>query len=435
MPNAPCIYPLACIDAAQLLDKVAHFEEVSVFYNGKLNRSKHAKHTAVIAYRASQQQQPTWHSLKDIMSRPNAGNYVGNYQQSEHFVAGWVLALPYSAGADRYLHQQTDCIYAHYHHFSIYLDLSENHTFIQSYQELQNTDIEKIRTELQAIIARPQSSPIRPNWQPMWSEAEYQYAFEQVQRYLAAGDAYQINLTFPYTCQQDLTKQSPVALFKHFQAPFCAYFKVQEAHQVRVLFCVSPERLVQVKHGQIKASPIKGTMPRGTTPAEDNALKKQLQTCPKNRAENLMIVDLLRNDLSHSAKLNSIKVAPIFKLESYKNVHHLVSHVHGTLSSAKQLGQLIEDVFPGGSITGAPKKRAIEIINELEARSRGFYCGSLGYVDVAGHCDFNILIRSIEANPKAAYCWGGGGVVVDSKWHTEYQEIQHKIRSLLDFTF
>ncbi len=431
MPNAPFIYPLVSINPEQLLSKVAYFKEVTVFYNGKLNRSKQTHHHAVIAYQPSKKQQPTWQNLKDL----NINQQAGEFLQSEHFIAGWILALPYSAGADRYLNQQTDCIYAHYHAFSLYLDLNKQHTFIQSYQKLSHADINKIHADIKSVIQQADTAPIRPNWQPEWSQSQYQQAFNRVQHYLAEGDAYQINLTYPYKCHQDLTQQSPLALFQHFQAPFCAYFKVQETQQIRTLFSVSPERLIQIKNGKITASPIKGTMPRGATQIADDMFKQQLQNCPKNRAENLMIVDLLRNDLSQSAALNSVKVEPIFNLESYKNVHHLVSHISATLKPKHQLAQLIQDVFPGGSITGAPKKRAIEIIHELEAAPRGFYCGSLGYIDDAGHSDFNILIRSIEATPKAAYCWGGGGIVIDSVWHEEYQEIQHKIDSLLSLAF
>jgi len=152
---------------------------------------------------------------------------------------------------------------------------------------------------------------------------------------------------------------------------------------------------------------------------------------PKDRAENLMIVDLLRNDLGRTCRTGSVKVPQLFSLESYPNVHHLVSSVTGTLADDKDALDLIAGSFPGGSITGAPKIRAMQIIDELEPTRRGLYCGSLVYLDVRGEMDSSIAIRSLLVKDGQVCCWGGGGIVADSQWEAEYQESLTKVRVLL----
>ncbi|WMR32327.1 anthranilate synthase component I family protein, partial [Metapseudomonas otitidis] len=194
---------------------------------------------------------------------------------------------------------------------------------------------------------------------------------------------------------------------------------------------LSPERFIRLSQGQVETRPIKGTRPRGLTPDEDLAQADDLLGSPKDRAENLMIVDLLRNDLGRSCRIGSVRVPELFALESYPNVHHLVSAVRGELAEGKDALDLLAGSFPGGSITGAPKIRAMEIIDELEPTRRSIYCGSLLYLDVRGEMDSSIAIRTLLVKDGQASCWGGGGIVADSDWQAEYRESITKVQVLL----
>jgi para-aminobenzoate synthetase component 1 len=182
----------------------------------------------------------------------------------------------------------------------------------------------------------------------------------------------------------------------------------------------------------VETRPIKGTRPRGRTPEEDRALSDELLSSTKDRAENVMIVDLLRNDLGRVCTPGSIRVPQLCQLESYPNVHHLVSVVQGQLAAQHSPLSLLTAAFPGGSITGAPKIRAMQIIDELEPCQRSVYCGSLGYIDVRGSMDTSIAIRTMVADDGALHVWGGGGLVADSKADEEYTETLDKIRHLID---
>ncbi len=181
----------------------------------------------------------------------------------------------------------------------------------------------------------------------------------------------------------------------------------------------------------METRPIKGTIARGRDSDEDRALARQLLDSEKDRAENLMIVDLLRNDLSRNCGPGSVRVPELFKLESYANVHHLVSTVTGRLAPGRTPLDLLRDAFPGGSITGAPKRRAMEIIDELESRPREIYCGSIGYISACGAMDTSIAIRTLLARDDRLYCWGGGGIVADSDPEQEYAEALQKVNVLM----
>ncbi|MCY1229414.1 Aminodeoxychorismate synthase component 1 [compost metagenome] len=182
----------------------------------------------------------------------------------------------------------------------------------------------------------------------------------------------------------------------------------------------------------METRPIKGTRPRGRTPEEDRAQAEELLASRKDRAENLMIVDLLRNDLGRSCAIGSVRVPELFALESYPNVHHLVSAITGRLADDKDALDLITGSFPGGSITGAPKIRAMQIIDELEPNRRSIYCGSLLYLDVRGELDSSIAIRTVLVKDGQASCWGGGGIVADSDWQEEYRESITKVKVLME---
>ncbi|WP_322362162.1 aminodeoxychorismate synthase component I [Pseudomonas sp. Teo4] len=259
--------------------------------------------------------------------------------------------------------------------------------------------------------------------------AQYKVAFDQVQQYIQAGDCYQINLTqrFRAPCQGDPWRAYQ-ALRKACPTPFSGF---QQLADGSALLSFSPERFIRVSQGLVETRPIKGTRPRSADPTEDLRNAEELRHSPKDRSENLMIVDLLRNDLGRTCQIGSVKVPELFSLESYPNVHHLVSSITGRLANDKDALDLIGDSFPGGSITGAPKIRAMQIIDELEPTRRALYCGSLLYVDVRGEMDSSIAIRSLLIKDGQASCWGGGAVVADSNWQAEYEESIAKVRVLM----
>jgi para-aminobenzoate synthetase component 1 len=262
------------------------------------------------------------------------------------------------------------------------------------------------------------------------SEGQYQQAIERIQQYIQAGDCYQVNFAqrFRAQCQGD-----PWAAYNALRAacptPFSGFQSLPDGGAVLSL---SPERFVKVSQRQVETRPIKGTRPRGQNAGEDAANAAELMASPKDRAENLMIVDLLRNDLGRTCRIGSVRVPELFSLESYPNVHHLVSSVTGELAEGRDALDLIAGSFPGGSITGAPKIRAMQIIDELEPTRRGLYCGSLLYLDVRGEMDSSIAIRSLLVKDGQVCCWGGGGIVADSEWQAEYQESITKVKVLLD---
>ncbi|WLG99482.1 aminodeoxychorismate synthase component I [Pseudomonas beijingensis] len=291
------------------------------------------------------------------------------------------------------------------------------------------------RQRLIALFSQPTTAPVSPfslegPMTPDLSAKAYRQAFERIQAYIQAGDCYQVNFAqrFRAPCQGDAWAAYQ-ALRAACPTPFSGFQSLPEGGAVLSL---SPERFVKVSEGQVETRPIKGTRPRGTTPEEDAAHAAELLASPKDRAENLMIVDLLRNDLGRTCRIGSVRVPELFSLESYPNVHHLVSSVTGELADDKDALDLIAGSFPGGSITGAPKIRAMQIIDELEPTRRGLYCGSLLYLDVRGEMDSSIAIRSLLVKDGQVCCWGGGGIVADSDWQAEYQESITKVRVLLE---
>lgn len=265
---------------------------------------------------------------------------------------------------------------------------------------------------------------------PTWSKEEYKHAFYKIQDYLKAGDCYQVNLTQPHKAQYVGSAIETLApLYSALNPSYGCYFEGSEC----TLVSVSPERFMSIDdEGRLEAKPIKGTIKRSEDPIQDQLYIDELKNSTKDQAENLMIVDLLRNDLSMSAEPNSVKVEKLFDLETHPNVHHLVSTISAQLKSNLTPSEAIQNAFPGGSITGAPKKRAMEIINELEAQPRSLYCGSFGYYSDTGHVDFNILIRSLEFRKQEITCWGGGGITISSDCDEEYEESLTKVRKIME---
>ena len=271
---------------------------------------------------------------------------------------------------------------------------------------------------------------LKPPMQPDISASQYEQALRKIHDYIQAGDCYQVNYTqrFSAQCEGDAWT-AYCALRQACPTPFSGFMSLPDDNAILSL---SPERFVRVSHHQVETRPIKGTRPRGKNSVEDEANAAELLASPKDRAENLMIVDLLRNDLGRTCRTGSVRVPELFTLESYPNVHHLVSSVVGELADGKDALDLIGDSFPGGSITGAPKIRAMQIIDELEPTRRSLYCGSLLYLDVRGEMDSSIAIRSLLVKDGRVSCWGGGGIVADSDWQDEYQESITKVKVLLD---
>ena len=211
-------------------------------------------------------------------------------------------------------------------------------------------------------------------------------------------------------------------------APFSAYLNYPD---VQVLSS-SPERFLKVNDAKVETKPIKGTRPRVKDLEQDEKQKEALRQSKKDRAENVMIVDLLRNDLSKNCRSGSVKVPVLFDIESFATVHHLVSTVTGVLNQGQHALDLLKNCFPGGSITGAPKIRSMEIIEELEPNRRGLYCGAIGYIGFDGNMDTNIVIRTLIHSENVIRFWAGGGIVYDSVMEEEYQESLDKAAALLD---
>ena len=260
----------------------------------------------------------------------------------------------------------------------------------------------------------------------------YKQAFNKIKAYIAAGDCYQVNLAQRFSAN---VQGDAWAMYKKLRmlspAPFMAYMNLtlSDSAHFQVL-SNSPERFLQTTGKHVETRPIKGTRPRSTDAAQDLAYSNELLTSLKDKAENVMIVDLLRNDLSKSCAVGSVKVNQLFQLQSFANVHHLVSIVVGKLKADKTAVDVLRDCFPGGSITGAPKLRAMQIIEELEPHRRGVYCGAIGYIGFDSNMDTNIAIRSAVICKNVLSFYAGGGIVADSDASKEYAETLDKASSL-----
>jgi para-aminobenzoate synthetase/4-amino-4-deoxychorismate lyase len=253
-----------------------------------------------------------------------------------------------------------------------------------------------------------------------WAREQYAAAFAQVQDYIAAGDVYQINLTLKYRFAFD---GDPVALYAALRRKQrVEYGALIDAGNFHVL-SLSPELFFRREGKHVASRPMKGTAPRGRTPREDARLKTWLTIDEKQRAENLMIVDLLRNDLGRIAKIGSVEVTDLFTVETYRTVHQMTSGITAELRGDMGLKDMLKALFPCGSITGAPKVRAMEIIRELEAHPRGVYTGAIGHIAPHGDSQFNVAIRTLFIDAAGAAEMGiGSGVVSDSKMDAEFDE-------------
>lgn len=265
-------------------------------------------------------------------------------------------------------------------------------------------------------------------WQSNLSQDGYTQALAQVHRYIVAGDCYQINMAQRFEAgYQGCEWQAYQALTQANNTPFSAFIRLPDS----CVLSISPERFISVNNNKVQTKPIKGTRPRYPDKTRDAQSAAELQNAEKDRAENLMIVDLLRNDLSKHCQPHTVKVPHLFALESYEAVHHLVSTVEGELNPDASPLDLLAGAFPGGSITGAPKIRAMEIIEQLEPHRRNIYCGSIMYYGIKQDMDSSITIRTLLAENHRLYCWAGGGIVLDSQADAEYQETLDKVSRIL----
>ena len=264
--------------------------------------------------------------------------------------------------------------------------------------------------------------------QPNFAKDEYKQAVDRMIRYIIEGDIYITNMTQQLTVKSD---KVPLDVFYDLRennpSPFGGYFDYGDFQIV----CASPERFLKMQKGHVNTRPIKGTRKRGETPEEDMFMRTELENSEKDKSELLMIVDLERNDLNRVCRPGSVKVTELFSVEEYATVFHLVSDIEGDLEESKNVMDLLEAAFPGGSITGAPKYRAMEIIDEMENNKRNLYTGSIGYLTLDGGCDFNIVIRTALYKDGKYYLGVGGGITAESDLEFEYEETLQKAKAVL----
>lgn len=315
--------------------------------------------------------------------------------------------------------------------WAIVTDHQKRRTWLASYGKIQQTldqwqdlkDLLSDRTKQQPI------QPFRVTSEPKsnMDKQHYAYAFNAIKRYLKQGDCYQVNLAQRFTINYSGDPWSGYRQLRRLSpAPYSSFFRIPEG----TILSNSPERFLHIDQGNVESKPIKGTRPRASTPHADMALREELINSEKDRTENLMIVDLIRNDLSKICEYNSVTVPKLYNCESFATVHHLVSTIHGKLESKYHPLQLLRHCFPGGSITGVPKIRAMQIIEQLEPHRRSIYCGSIAYIGFDRNIDSNIIIRTLIQHKDQMHYWAGGGIVIDSKLDAEYQECLDKAAAL-----
>ena len=296
--------------------------------------------------------------------------------------------------------------------------------------------IERLRAIVEAVAVKAATSRAtmtsnsparRSEWKWNLSRADFCTAVQRVRDYIASGDVYQVNLSQRARCTYD---GDSVALYQALRlgnpAPYGAYLDLGDWQ----LISTSPEQFLQKTGRQLETRPIKGTRPRGIDTAGDRENEAALRVSKKDRAELLMIVDLERNDLGRVAEFGSVQVEGLYQLEHYAKVIHQTARVKATLTECKDVYDALDALFPGGSITGAPKIRAMQIIEELEPTRRGVYCGSIGYIGFDGDAEFNIAIRSLHLKDGQLDYQVGGGIVWDSDPEDEYQETLDKARAI-----
>ncbi len=377
-------------------------------------------------------------SPPDESPTPFAGGVVGylSYDLGSH-----IEDLPSSAADDLELPESYLCFYD----VAVTFDHFTNKAYIAS-TGLPETEDEPGRTRARerldsvkelllgrrrqpfVTIFPPGSHQVPSDLKSNFTRLEYLAAVEAAREYIAAGDIFQVNISQRFSADFPGDAYQLYCYLRHINpAPFAAYLDFDGL----ALVCASPERFLRVRKDQVETRPMKGTRPRGATQAEDEALAHELRQSVKDKAENVMIVDLVRNDLGRVCSFGSINVKDLWTLEKYATVFQLTSTIEGRLKPGMSRIDLLRACFPGGSITGAPKVRAMEIIDELEPTRRNAYTGSIGYFAFSGEMDLNIVIRTMLAKSGKVYFQVGGAITYDSDPEKEYQETMDKAKALL----
>ena len=301
-----------------------------------------------------------------------------------------------------------------------FLIYHEKNSFIENIIDLLNSYPENQKKYFFKIKSKCKSNT---------SYSEYKKKFDKIKKYIEEGDCYQINFSQRFSAKYEGDCYSMFKeLNKVYASPYTGFINFPFIK----IMTFSPECFISQNKKNVSTKPIKGTRPISKNSIENKKIIDELLKSDKDKAENLMIVDLLRNDFGRNCEYGSVNVENLFDVETFSNVHHLVSTVNGTISNNSDIYSLLKGCFPGGSITGAPKIRAMQIIDELECSNRGIYCGSIGYISGNDKSNLNIAIRTIFADDNTLYFWGGGGIVYDSEVELEYKETLDKVRPLLD---
>lgn len=375
----------------------------------------------------------TLHSIDELKAALTTKGSSG--QTTLPFTSGWIgfasyelsYALEPAIGASPFTPANLPDFLACYYTWAIVQDHHTKEAWLVYEDDTSTELIGKIRQRCEQPF-HDEPFTIEEPFRQNLDYDSYRHLVERIQGYLDAGDCYQVNLAMQYTSSYS---GSPFSAYRQLRtavpSPCMAYLNLGK-HQI---LSISPERLLAARGNNIETRPIKGTAPRHTDPAADRRQALALSSSTKNRAENLMIVDLLRNDFGRHCEAGSIRVSELFALESYENVHHLVSTINGRLKTGTSMWDAFFGCFPGGSITGAPKIRACQIIAELEPTAREIYCGSIFYASNTGNFDSSITIRTLLCENGTIKAWAGGGIVKDSTAADEYAECHAKIHRLL----
>lgn len=396
------------------------------------------------------------HELIDYANTfANSNTETGDYTHGLMGFVGYDLAA-HQLNANIAIKPNQPCAYLG--HYDLYLKPS-NDGFVLCGVDTKRSFFDEMIHQLDVLCKKNPPNAQSAQFIAAWQKHEYINAFERTQEYIKAGDTYQINLTQQWQATLDNLSSILPSLQDTMNAPFAGYLQLnqdcplslslskgkgQKTDMVRQarheqlfeILSVSPELFFEFyqenNNIHLMTKPIKGTRPRHDDVAIDDMLKQELATSEKDISENLMIVDLLRNDLGKYAKIGTVKTPKRFAIESFKNVHHMVSTVVAQLKEVHALEVLLGSL-PAGSITGTPKKRACEIIHELEVSPRGAYCGTMGYMNFDGSGVWNVLIRTLQKSNNQAQIWAGGGITIKSDLDSEYQECFDKVGVILNF--
>ena len=306
---------------------------------------------------------------------------------------------------------------AHFFEPEIVFTFSENSVVVCTEKNGAKEIVEQI-----LAFQSPEQTSEKINWQARTSETDYLKNVRKIQEHILEGDVYELNYTIEFFAENATV--SPVQLFEALNikspTPFAGFFKLNDS----ILMCASPERFLKKEGTKLISQPIKGTIKRGKTQEEDQQLKEQLFNDEKERAENLMIVDLVRNDLSRSAQTGTVKVEELFGIYGFQQVYQMISTITAQAKPEENLATILKHTFPMGSMTGAPKIKAMQHIEQYEAHRRGLYSGSIGYVKPNGDFDFNVVIRSLQYNTQTKYLSYkvGSAITIDSVPEKEYEE-------------